>query len=73
MKLLDRLDQLERENRKAKYSGEGFEFESMVLNNARALIEVARAAEILLKSCCEDDRDLHGMLELEEALERLEK
>jgi hypothetical protein len=36
------------------------------------LREVARASQVLLASCCKDDRDLHGMLELEEALERLE-
>jgi hypothetical protein len=40
-------------------------------NHARALIDVAKYAKNLLSECCENSRDLHWMLELEEALERL--
>lgn len=37
------------------------------------LIAVAEAAQTLLSSCCEGNRDLHGMLELEDALKKLEE
>lgn len=39
--------------------------------DAIKLRAVAAAAQTLLTSCCEASKELHGMLELEEALEKL--
>jgi len=47
-------------------------FITAMANHISALLDVVEAAKVLLSSCCEDSRDLHGMLELEDALAKLE-
>jgi hypothetical protein len=75
MSVLDRLERLEHENRKAVYSGEGFEFEALVLNNARDLIDVAKAATLLIEEIRlrPFSPDTWVISELKQALERLDK
>jgi hypothetical protein len=79
MKTLDELDRLEKEATSGPWFYRPGTFHSEadgkliaeLRNHARALIDVAKYAKNLLSECCENSRDLHWMLELEEALERL--
>ena len=56
---------------KNTFSG-GHSFLQVMQDHVDALLDVAEAAKSFSNSCCVDDRDLHRMLEVEDALKKLE-
>lgn len=72
--LIENIKRLEAENEswRKQFRQCAIELASAEAENAK-LRAVVEAAKTLLSSCCEDDRDLHGMLEVEDALKKLEE